>query len=155
MTARPWRVRAARSTDEALLGSFAGTFDPHATENDPRLLLVFGQGSRPQLVGVAAHERVLLQGGDGRTFAATKLQVAALSLSWQGKSFEDGTRASDVLMSAVMTDLKARLPPRHARVLALVHEDNIRSIALCRRYGLTQELSRPHPQYLRLVTPSL
>jgi RimJ/RimL family protein N-acetyltransferase len=56
-------------------------------------------------------------------------------------------------MSAAMTDISARVPPRDARVYAIVHEDNRRSIALCRRHGLTEEMSRPHPSYRRVVTP--
>lgn len=64
-----------------------------------------------------------------------------------------GERASDILMSAVMTDVSARVPLRDARVYAIVHEDNHRSIALCRRHGLTEEMSRPHPSHRRIVTP--
>jgi hypothetical protein len=33
-------------------------------------------------------------------------------------------------MSAVMTDVSSRLPPRDARVFAVVHEDNHRSLAV-------------------------
>lgn len=55
-------------------------------------------------------------------------------------------------MSAVMTDIGARVPPRDARVYAIVHEDNHRSIALCRRHGLTEDMSRPHQAYRRIVT---
>jgi hypothetical protein len=63
------------------------------------------------------------------------------------------------MMSAVMTDVSARVPPRGARVfalalaLALALEDNHRSIAICSRPGLIEEMSRPHPSYRRLVTP--
>lgn len=38
------------------------------------------------------------------------------------------------------------------RVMAVVHQDNARSLALCHRYGLTQELTRPDPAYRRLIT---
>ena len=58
-----------------------------------------------------------------------------------------------ILMSAVMTDVSSRVPPRDARVYAIVHEDNHRSLAVCRRHGLTEEMSRPHPSYRRVVTP--
>jgi hypothetical protein len=57
-------------------------------------------------------------------------------------------------MSAVMADVASRVPARDARVLAVVHQDNLRSLALCHRYGLTEELTRPHPAYRRLVTAS-
>ena len=56
-------------------------------------------------------------------------------------------------MAAVMTDVSSRVPPRGARVYAIVHEDNHRSLAVCRRHGLTEEMSRPHPSYRRIVTP--
>lgn len=53
-----------------------------------------------------------------------------------------------------MTDIAQRVPPRDARVFAVVHEDNERSIALCKRHGLVAEMSRPNglPQYRRLIT---
>jgi hypothetical protein len=75
-----------------------------------------------------------------------------VGLKWQGQQFPTGDRPSDILMSAVMTDVSARVPPRDARVFAIVHEDNHRSIALC-RHGLSEEMSRPHPSYRRIVTP--
>jgi hypothetical protein len=102
---------------------------------------------------VAAHEKVILQRADGTGFAATKIEVIALSTAWQGRSFTTGERASDVLMSALMTDIARRVPPRDARVFAIVHEDNSRSLSLLRRHGLTDELSRPAPQYRRPITP--
>ncbi|MBI2373806.1 MAG: hypothetical protein HYV07_07395 [Deltaproteobacteria bacterium] len=126
-------------------------FEPLAKANDPRLLLLFDRKSR-ELVGLAAHERAKLQAGDGSVFDATKLEVAALSVNWQGRTFESGDRASDVLMSAVMTDVSARAPPRDARVFAVVHEQNLRSIALCNRHGLINDMSRPNPTYRRLIT---
>ncbi|WP_432839293.1 hypothetical protein [Dactylosporangium sp. CA-092794] len=101
---------------------------------------------------MAAHERVFLQRQDGAKFAATKLEIVALAKSWQRRRFAAGDRASDVLMSAAMADIAERVPPRDARVFAIVHEDNLRSLALCRRHGLVQELSRAHPQYRRPIT---
>lgn len=172
MTAAGWRVRPGSPGDRELLASFAcadpaitwqreidqfirtqladWAFDPHAAEADPRLLLAFTAGG--DLFGVAAHERQTL-GAGGTQFHATKLEVVAISLKWQGRSLTEGQRASDILMSAVMTDVSARVPPRDARVFAIVHEDNHRSLAVCRRYGLTEEMSRPHPSYRRIVTP--
>jgi len=96
-----------------------------------------------------------LSGPNGR-FPATKLEVVAVATAWQGRRFEEGAvdrpRVSDVVMSAVMTDVSARVPPRDARVFAVVHEENSRSLALCRRYGLVLEMTRPDPSYRRLVT---
>jgi hypothetical protein len=173
MTGGGWHVRPGRPGDRELLASFAcadpavrwqaeveqfiqaqltdWAFDPHADEGDPRLLLAFTMAG--DLFGVAAHERVTLQAGDGSSFPATKLEVVGVARKWQGRSFPMGERASDVLMSAVMTDVSSRVPPRDARVYAIVHEDNHRSLAVCRRHGLTEEMSRPHPSYRRIVTP--
>jgi hypothetical protein len=168
-----WHIRPGRPGDRELLASFAcadlavrwqaeveqfiqahltdWAFDPNAREGDPRLLLAFTAAG--DLFGVAAHERVTLQAGDGATFPATKLEVVGVALKWQGRSFPTGERASDVLMSAVMTDVSSRVPPRDARVYAIVHQDNHRSLAVCHRHGLTEEMSRPHPSYRRIVTP--
>jgi hypothetical protein len=95
----------------------------------------------------------MLRAGDGTSFAATKPEVVGVALKWQGRSFPAGERASDVLMSAVMTDVRSHVPPRDARIYAIVHEDNHRSLAVCHRHGLTEEMSRPHPNYRRIVTP--
>jgi hypothetical protein len=127
------------------------TFGPHAVAGDPRLLLVFATSTN-ELVAVAAHERQVMGSQDGRRFDVTKLEVAAVALSWQGRRFATGDRVSDVLMSALMADISARVPSRDARVYAIVHQNNGRSIALCRRYGITEEMSSPSPSYRRLVT---
>lgn len=173
MTGDGWLIRPGNPRDRKLLASFAcadpavkwqleverfiqlqladWAFDPRAAEGDPRLLLAFAQAG--DLFGVAAHERVILRAADGTQFPATKLEVVAVARKWQGRSFSTGDRASDVLMSALMTDVSARVPPRDARVFAIVHEDNHRSLAVCRRHGLTEEMSNPSPGYRRLVTP--
>ena len=173
MTRAAWHIRPGNPGDRDLLASFAcadqavtwqaeveafvqaqlvdWALDPHAAEEDPRLLLAFTASG--DLFGIAAHERVTLQAGGDIRFPATKLEIVAVALKWQGRAFSTGERASDVLMSAVMTDVGARVPPLDARVYAIVHEENHRSIALCRRHGLTEEMSRPHPSYRRLVTP--
>jgi hypothetical protein len=173
MTGAGWHIRPGVPSDRALLASFAcadpavrwqvdveefiqtqltdWAFDPHAGDGDPRLLLAFTPAG--DLFGVAAHERVILQAGDGTHFPATKLEVVGVALKWQGHTFPIGERASDVLMSAVMTDVSSRVPPRDARVYAIVHEDNHRSLSICHRHGLTEEMSRPHSSYRRIVTP--
>ena len=132
---------------------FDWAFDPFATNQDPRLLLV-RQGARGPLIGLAAHERIALVSRSGKRISATKLEVVAVSNDWQGRRVSTGERASDIVMSAAMTDIAKRVPPRHARVLALVHEKNLRSLALCQRHGFVAELSRARdlPQYRRLVT---
>ena len=181
-----WLIRAAAPEDAAALATFTcvrpdrsvgvamweqevegfirtqlalWAFDPHAQEGDPRLLLMLTSATG-ELVGVAAHERVMLHdSASGETIAATKIEVVAIASRWQGRRFpgegtEPGPRASDVLMSAVMTDISHRVPPRDARVMAVVHQDNERSLTLCQRHGLIDELTRPHPAYRRLVTAS-
>lgn len=99
---------------------FDWRYAPLAQDNDPRVLMLFHKKSTA-LIGVAAHERIVLKAGD-TSFAATKLEVVAIATSWQRRTFTNGERASDVLMSGVMTDVIARVPPRFARVMALVHE---------------------------------
>ncbi|MFO0600145.1 MAG: hypothetical protein U0228_32855 [Myxococcaceae bacterium] len=134
------------------LSLYDWAFDPLAAPQDPRLLLLIERASKA-LIGVAAHERAILLAGR-RRFAATKLEVVAVSSAWQGRRTRDGRRASDLLLSGLMLDVSTRVPPRDARVFAVVHEDNFRSIALLQRHGLTQELSRPAElsSYRRLVT---
>ncbi|WP_367137408.1 hypothetical protein [Saccharothrix sp. HUAS TT1] len=126
--------------------------DPRAAEADPRVLLLTVPSG--ELVGVAAHEHAALLAPGGQRIEATKLQVVALSLHWQGRSFESGPRASDVLMSAAMTDIGTRRPPRAARVFAVVHRENTRSLAVLRRFGLTEEMSDATPPYRRVITPA-
>jgi hypothetical protein len=88
MTGAGWHIRPGVPSDRALLASFAcadpavrwqvdveefiqtqltdWAFDPHAGDGDPRLLLAFTPAG--DLFGVAAHERVILQAGDGTNF---------------------------------------------------------------------------------------
>ena len=173
MTEPEWRVRVAGESDRAQFAGFAcadATFKwsveverfirtqlldwalaPGAAEDDPRILIASERRSN-EIVGLAAHERAFLAVTGAKRFAATRLYVVAVSSAWQGRRFANGERASDVVMSAAMTDISARTPPRDARVYAVVHEDNAKSIALCKRHGLVHELSRPEPHYVRLVT---
>jgi hypothetical protein len=90
-----WHIRSGNPGDRELLASFAcadpavrwqgeverfiqeqladWAFDPHASDGDPRLLIAFTTAG--DIFGVAAHERVTLQAGDGTQFPATKLEV--------------------------------------------------------------------------------
>ena len=174
MTEPEWLIRPGRESDSFLLANFRcadhaylwqtevedfvrkqllrdWALAPGAVDDDPRLLLGFT--AEGELFGVAAHEKVILQRNSGAIFAATKIEVVAIAADWQGRRFVTGERASDVLMSAVMVDVRRRVPPRDARVFAIVHEDNHRSLSLLRRHGLVDELSRPDPQYRRPITP--
>lgn len=175
MTAPEWSVRAIRATkrDRERLASFACAdravawqaevenfvrndlfewrYAPLAKNDDPRVLMLFR--NKDELVGVAAHEQIRLVRGS-ETYRATKLEVLAIATEWQGRKFASDERVSDVLMSAVMADVSTRVPARYARILGVVHEDNVRSIKLCERHGFTDEMSRPedYPTYRRLLT---
>lgn len=174
MSEPPWLVRSATPDDATMLAAFgcatstarwdvevedeiasgrllAWWSDPSAADWDPRLLLLIERESG-DLVGVAAHERETLLDADGTELAGTHLHVVALSTSWHGRGFASGEKASDVLMSALMQDVKDRVPPRWARVYAIVHEDNPRGLGLCARFGLTVDMPRSHPNYRRIIT---
>jgi len=89
----------------------------------------------------------------GTVFGLRGLPATAGGISRGGKGKSGtGQKASDVLMSALMQDVKDRVPPRWARVYAIVHEDNERSRALCGRFGLTVDMPRSHPRYRRIIT---
>jgi hypothetical protein len=104
MTSPGWRIRLGQPADRDLLATFCcadpnirwqtevehfirtqladWTFDPHAQEDDPRLLLALS-AETDQLFGVAAHEQVTMRASDGATYPATKLEVIAIAQSWQ------------------------------------------------------------------------
>jgi hypothetical protein len=172
MSVHAWHVRVANVKDRALLRGFEcadkaapwsvdverviqmqlldWALAPGAAKDDPRIVLVFDRHSN-DVVGLAAHERAVLVREGGDTFDATKLYVLAVSRHWQGRSFESGQRASDVVMNAVMKDISSREPPRDARVYGTIDEGNKRSIHLCKRHGLVHELEAP-PHHVRLIT---
>jgi hypothetical protein len=168
-----WGIRAAQRSDRRILSRFScamstdawavevetiirtrildWAFKPDPRVVDPRLLLVFAR-TKGELVAVAAHQTADLVGGDGRDIPASRLYVVALATDWQGRRFGSGERASDVVMSAAIVDVDARAPPRNQRIYAVVHKENVRSIAVCQRNGFTKELSSPDPEYRRLIT---
>lgn len=133
MTSSAWQLRSIRRTqkDRKTLSSFVCAnvpaawqteveefiqnalfdwcFSPLAEANDPRVLLLFDTATE-DLVGVAAHESVVMQTTRRASFVATKLEVVAISRDWQGRAFGGGERASDVLMSGALADISARVP---------------------------------------------
>lgn len=125
-------------------------FDPLAAKAKPRIVIVQARQS-DAIVGVVAHESARLGIHGGATVEATQLVLIALARRWQGKAFTTGERASDVLMSAAITDIQAVRPPRSGRVFAKIHRQNLRSIALCARYGLTHPLRTAHRDYICFV----
>ncbi|HVW28882.1 MAG TPA: hypothetical protein VHC69_26135 [Polyangiaceae bacterium] len=169
-----WLVRVASEDDRALLAPFEcanprvawqvevesfirtrlldWAFESGAADDEPRVLLVLHRRTGA-LIGVAAHERLLLReakAGGSSNFYGTRLQVVAVAKKWQGKKLGK-VRVSDVVMSAATTDIASRVPPR-PRILAVVHKDNVQSLALCGRYGFVVELSSRHPSYRHLMT---
>lgn len=105
-----------------------------------------------RVVGVAAHERVTLKAGRRRRRNETRVRRSRDRLARE----EIPRRSTRQRCPYECRDDRhfAARPPRHARVFAVVHEDNVRSIALLRRHGLTDELSRATElsSYRRLVT---
>ncbi len=168
-----WLVRPAVASDRAALQAFScaqpgapweeeveafvrdrlweWASDPRAKSNDPRLLLLL-ESATGNLLGVAAHEKIVLLGPGKKEFAASRLHLLAIVRDWQGRRFGSGERVSDVMFSAALKDITDRVPPRHARVFAVVHEKNERSLKACRRHGFTEELDRVSPAYRRLLT---
>jgi aspartokinase len=124
---------------------------PGAAADKPTILLVFDTASG-ELVAVAAHERQFLGTSALDKVAATKIHLAAVAKKWQGKAFSSGERVSHVVMNAVLTDIATHVPPRDPRVFAIVHENNHKSRALCKRFRLVKELLRSDPRYLVLAT---
>jgi hypothetical protein len=173
MTLPAWQVRVATENDRALLTRFRcasgeepwereveleiqnylldWALEKGAAADKPTILLVFDRASG-DLVGVTAHERQCLGTNALDKVAATKLHLAAVARKWQGRTFSSGERVSHVVMSAALTDIATHVPPRDPRVFAIVHEDNAKSLALCKRFRLVKELQRSHPQYLVLAT---
>lgn len=123
-----------------------------AQVDDPRVLLLIDPSGT--VAGVAAHE---LRSGVTQSatapFPIRHLQVGALSLDWQGRSDESGTRISDLLMKMLLTDIDCRRV-KVARLTAIVHRANIRSKKLMMRYGFVET---PAPNidamHMFMVTP--
>lgn len=174
VSAPEWRVRVSRPQDESLLASFRcadpatahqvavenvvrssvlkWALDPGAADDDPRLLLTVLDTSG-ELVGIAAHERTTFESAGQQRTDATKLEVVALPAAWQGRRFESGVRASDVVMFTALTDILSREPTRNLHVVAYVHEENQRSPGLLQRHGFTQEIPCRKPGFRLLSTP--
>ena len=69
---------------------------------------------------------------------AIRLHVVAISAGDQGRFLADGRRVSDVVVETLMSEA---LVDRATEVLtAVVARENLRSIALCERHGLTSQI---------------
>jgi hypothetical protein len=110
-----------------------------------RLIVVL---ERERLIAVAGHHPELLLAetierteSSQRTFRgtpATRLHVLALSLEHQGRQLADGRRLSDLVMATLIAE--ACGDQESAVLTALVAKDNVRSLALCARHGLTSQI---------------
>lgn len=72
-----------------------------------------------------------------------KLVVVALSLAWQGQRTRGGGRVSDAVMGTAIRDACRRHGVED--VFAIAARRNIRSLVLCERNGLTNQVAYgPH-----------
>lgn len=116
-----------------------------STPDTYRFLLAIEQD---RLVACAAHHPEALLREDGTLLLTTRLQLLALAAEDQGRRLADGTRLSDTMMEALIADA---IETRREDVLtAIVAQDNLRSMALCRRRGLRSEV-RYGSRYVRLT----
>lgn len=142
-----WETEVERIINDSLL---KWAQSERALQVDGRLLLLIDRESG-DIVGVVAHELCDLTNGKEH-FEATFLKVIAIASKWQGKTFSTGERVSDVLGSMAMEDIARRRPRRDSWVWAKVDERNEKALRLCRRFGLTHEMSQRDPPYRRLIT---
>jgi hypothetical protein len=116
-----------------------------ACDTHYRLIVVL---ERERLIAVAGHHPELLLAetierteSAERSFRGTqaiRLHVLALSLEDQGRQLADGRRLSDLVMATLIAEA---FGDRESAVLtALVAKDNLRSLALCARHGLTSQV---------------
>lgn len=164
-----WTASAATSKHESVLRRFrcasvntaweveAETWVRHdaiawaafPTEMDERVLMLFD--NTRALAGVAAHmlEDSIANGIDG-TFLTRRLNVIAVSTSWQGRCDANGARVSDVLLDTALDDIRLR-PERVAFINTFVREQNARSRAFLGRNGFAEYPSSGVPGLLRMT----
>lgn len=107
------------------------------------------------LVAVAAHEEDLTRAG-GRDLTSTLWVVAAVAADLRGATLSGvdfGERRSVTLgrylAEVVLSDVAETTRAPYVR--AVVARENARSLALCRRVGLTREMSYPDARYVALL----
>jgi hypothetical protein len=101
-----------------------------ATKWDQRLLLVY---DGDDLIAVGCHSRWgNIDGQPSRLWL-----VGAVALEYQGKRLSTGQRASEALVEVVVNDILDRDDPPPAWLAGKVHKDNVRSLGLCDRIGLS------------------
>lgn len=109
-----------------------------------RLLVVLDEG---RLVACAAHHPEGLLRPDSTLILGQRLQLAAISVTDQGRSFGDGSKLSDLLMEIAIRDALDQ-PWGAGVVTGLVARDNLRSAAVCERAGLRSQV-RYDRRYIR------
>lgn len=96
----------------------------------------------------AHHHEALVRPDSHHIQFAVRLQLFALGRDDQGRVLQDGTRLSDALFQALIRDV---LGMRQSGVItAIVAQDNLRSMRLCRRNGLRSEV-RYDGRHVRLT----
>jgi hypothetical protein len=113
---------------------------------DFRLLLF--ETEAEGLVAVGAHHWRAYEVGP-TPMDGTYLVEAAIAVGRQGGLLESGQRLSSYVMNALLGDADQR--GRGEIVTALVAKENKRSLALCRRFGIRDEISSPDSAYLQLA----
>jgi hypothetical protein len=74
-----------------------------------------------------------------RAVAAVRLQVMALTREDQGRTTEGGRRLSGLVMDTLIAE--AIGGRRSVLLTAIVARENLRSLALCERHGLTSQIA--------------
>ena len=92
---------------------------------------------------------------NGETISVTRLEAAAVSLDRQGavlpgEPTDDGRPMTlgMYLMEALKDDAITR-ENRSPALYGVIAQENIRSLRLCTRVGLTIEFENPDPKYVR------
>lgn len=112
--------------------------------DEPRVLVILDE-EPAVIVGIGAHAKSELR-DSGFEVAARRLQVAALNVEAQGGSDAEGNRYSSMLISALIQDAQEVDPG--ARIYALVHRDNARSLGMLARAGLVRTVVMPPTDYV-------
>src|SRR5262249_47568807 len=151
-------VRLADASDNELLKAFRCSTGPwyedkveefivarslaRALEGRLGFKLLLFENEAEGLVAVGAHHWRAYEVEDIPT-DGTYMVVAAIAVPFQGKSIQAGQRLSSYLMNALLSDADGQ--GRGDIVTALVARDNTRSLALCRRFGIQDEIPSPDP----------
>ena len=110
-----------------------------------RLLVVYEDN---RLIACAGHHPEFLVRPDSKGLLATRLHLLAISRSQQGRELRKGLQLSDALMQTLIRDA---MDIRDSQVLsAVVAQDNIRSMRMCERAGLRNQVAYA-PRYVRLT----